>query len=332
MATSGTVGVTALDIAKIIEKTYRRCGIPTGAITPEMIEVAKENLFLLFNNWSNRGINLWAVDRPFLGLNTNVQEYIMPTGTIDVLNALHRNLTHATPTTTTVTSTTQIDYVFDTALQLPMYGIKPSADYTGVSFTWAGSADGITFVTQDTQTLQNLTAGTNYWYESPINGSYQYWRLSITSVHTNTAMSVSLISGFTDLVMSRLNRDDYMALPNKTFEGTPSLQYFFNRQMLPTMTLWPVPSVETHCLALVIHRQIQDVGDSLTATIEVPDRWLDAFSWNHAAMCAVETPAVAQDRINLVQQQSVQSLMNAESEERDSAPIYITPNITVYTR
>ena len=332
MATSGTVGLTTLDVAKFIEKTYRRCGIPTGAITPEMIDVAKENLFLLFNNYSNRGVNLWTVTEYLIGLNTYKKEYNMPVGTIDVLNAMYRTLAYASPTTTTVTSATQIDYDFTTAQQLPMYGILPSSTYTGVSFTFSYSTDGVSYTVADTQTLVTLSANTPYWYQPAISATARYWRLTITSAHTNTNMVVSLISTFTDLVISRLNRDDYMSLPNKTFQGTPSLQYYFDRQITPTMTLWPVPSTQTNCLFLTTNRQVQDVGNDLSYTLEVPDRWLDAFSWNHAAMCAVETPSVAADRIPMVQQLAATSMMNAEAEERDNSPINITPNIRVYTR
>jgi hypothetical protein len=331
MASSGTVGTTQLDIAKLIEKTYRRCGIPTGAITPELIDVARENLFLLFNNFSNRGINLWCVDQPLIGLKGHKATYDMPTGTLDILNASYRNISSVTPATTTV-GTTTIDWDFGQAQQVVQFGLITTSNYTGVSYTFAGSTDGITFVDLKTVTLANYTLQENYWVSLNTAGNYQYYRLTISTVHTVAAMSVTLVGSYTDLVMQPLNRDDYSALPDKRFEGTPCLQYFYDRLMTPTITLWPVPSVETNCLVFRTHRQIQDVGNSMTATIEVPDRWLDAVSWEHAAMCAVETPTVPQDRIQLCQMQAAQALVNAEAGEVDGSPIFLAPNIGVYTR
>lgn len=331
MTTSGTVGTTTFDIAKILEKSYRRCGIPTSAITPELIEIGKENLFLLFNNMSNRGINLWAVDNPCLGINSHQADYSMPLGTIDVLNAVYRKNTTVTASTITTGSTT-IDYDFGAAQTLVSFGIKPSSAYSQVSFTFEQSSDGVTYTTLKTVSLVDLAANHNYWYPLEPNGSSQYYRLTLTTVHTVAAMTVATVSAFADITINRMNRDDYEALPNKRFESNPCLQYFFNRQMTPTMTLWPVPATEVDCISLRTHRQIQDVGNVMSATIEVPDRWLDYVQWELAAMNAVEVPQVPQDRTQLTQQMSAQALVNAEMEERDTAPIFLSPGIGVYTR
>lgn len=331
MATSGTVGLTSLDLAKLFEKTYRRCGIPTGAITPELIDIAKENLFLLFNNWSNRGINLWAVDYPLMGLRTHKASYDVPVGTIDILNASYRNLTSVTPATTTVGATT-IDFDFGVAQTVQQFGINCSSAYTGLVFNFAESSDGVTYTALKSVALANYAANENYWFALNTVGSKQYYRITITSVHTAAAITTTMVSAYTDFVMQPLNRDDYSALPSKRSEGATCLQYFYDRQMSPTITLWPVPNIETNCLALRVHRQVQDVGNDMTATIEVPDRWLDAVLWEHAAMCAVETPTVPADRIQLCQQQASMAILNAEAGETDGSPIYMSPNIGVYTR
>ena len=213
-----------------------------------------------------------------------------------------------------------------------MFGIKPTASYTDVSFTFAQSSNGVSFSTVLTKTLQDFSVNTNYWFSVDPIGQQQYYRLTITSAHTSAAMVARLISQYADIPCARMNRDDWFALPNKEQTGTRALQYFFNRQMTPNLTTWPIVNSEQDCLALVTHRQVQDVGNDLTATIEVPDRWLDAVLWELAAMCAVETPQVPQDRIQMTQQMAAQALVNAEGEERDTAPIFLAPNIGVYTR
>lgn len=334
MATSGTMGQTSMDIAKLIEKTYRRCSIPTGAITPELIDIAKENLFLLFNNFSNRGINLWCLDRELLGLRLSKAGYALPIGTIDILNLAYRQTYAALPTASNVFVGVggRIEYDFGVAVSLPLFRVTTAVGYAGVSYTLAGSTDGISYADIKTILLADYTAGERYWYGMDPAPEYRYWKLTITSAHAPDNLAVSWYSRYTDLVMSRLNRSDYEALPSKRFEGVPSLQFMLDRAMSPLLTLWPVPNTEDNCLAPVLHRQIQDVGNSLTATIEVPDRWVDSVLWELASMCAVEVPAVPADRIALCQQQAATSLSNAEAEERDNSPIRVAPDISGYTR
>ena len=330
MASSGTVGTTSLDLAKLIEKTYRRCGLPTGAITPELIDIAKENLYLLFQNWSNRGINLWAIDQPLIALRQHKATYDMPVGTIDVINALHRTLTTVTPSTTTVTATTIVAY-FAASQTIKMFGLTTSATFTGLSFIFAGSTDGVTYATLKTASAVTYTNSTDVnWFAIDPIGEYQYYRITLTSAHTTTNLALTLVSNYSDLSAERYNRDNYDNLPNKTFEGTPSLAYWFNRQITPTMTMWPVPSVSTNCLKLITHRQVQDVGNDLTATVEIPDRWLDAVLWELAVMCSVEIPLIPADRITLCQQMTAAALSLADGEERDRAPSYLSVGIGVY--
>ena len=330
MTTSGTVGQTTLDVAKIIEKSYRRCGIPTGSITPELIDIARDNLFLLFNNFSNRGINLWCVDQPILGTRTSKAKYDMPVGTIDVLNAQHRQ-PQMVDVSETNTTAFQKDMDFGAAQQIALFAIHPHTNANGVVAYLQYSTDNLSWYTAWGTSAVSYTINEHYWYAIDPSATARYWRLTIPAPFTVNDFTVSMCSGWTDLIMQRLNRDDYMALPNKRPEADKSLQYFFDRQISPTMTLWPVPNNELNCLALVTHRQIQDVG-AMTNTIEVPDRWQDAFSWGLAAMNAVEVPTVPQDRIQLCQTQASQSLVNAEGEERDSAPIFLQAGIGVYTK
>jgi hypothetical protein len=324
MATSGTVGNTVLDTAKLIEKTYRRCGIPTGGITPELIDIAKENLFLLFQNLSNRGVNLWCIDSPILGMQDHNNTYNLPVGTIGILNASRRRVTTLADTLSASTATS-VTYDMGTATTVSMVGFILSAATTGV--TISGSSDNITFTTYRTETKAYATGVWN-WVELDASATVQYWRLTFPTATTVTSHSLS--SAYTDITMSRLNWDDYLNLPNKRLEGSEPLQYAFDRQMTQTMVLWPVPNdMANMCVILRTHRQIQDVG-SLTQTIEVPDRWIDTVSWNLSAMCAVEVPTVPQDRIQLCQQMAGESLQNADREEVDGSATTLLPNIGVY--
>lgn len=88
MATSGTVGTTRINTAKLLEKAIRRCGLSPASITAETIETAKEDLFMLLMSISNRGLNLWCVDQTFIPLVVGQATYELPAGGLDVLNLL----------------------------------------------------------------------------------------------------------------------------------------------------------------------------------------------------------------------------------------------------
>ena len=162
MTTSGTVGTTQFDVARVIEKTYRRCGVPTGGITPELIEIAKENLFLLFQTFSNRGINLWCVEKNVIALASNKRTYDMPVGVIDVLNASYRQITEATPDITS-SDATSITTQFASATSAHMIKLVASAAYTQLQFTVSSSDDGVTYAVFYSSVLTDLTAGEQLW-------------------------------------------------------------------------------------------------------------------------------------------------------------------------
>ena len=133
--------------------------------------------------------------------------------------------------------------------------------------------------------------------------------------------------------MARLNRDDYVNLPNKAFEGRP-LQFWVDRLLnAPVLYLWPVPSAQfvTAQVVVWVKRYIMDVG-TMTQEIEIPQRWYDAVVYILASRIAEETPTVDPQMIAILDQKAQRALLEAENEERDDSPIYLTPNIAVYTR
>ena len=325
MATSGTIGTTSFNVATLIEKAYRRCNILPGSVTPELVDIANQNLNLIFNDLSNRGVNLWCINKELLGLQTNKTLYELPVGTIDILNAVQRTPLAITATSATTAAASQSYDTEATTSIVALVGFK--LDTAVASVTLAHSTDDVTYTDILAKTA---TFEANKWYWLEVDGSTaaQYWQLTFPT--TTAVTDIVLAETFTDLTISRINRDDFNSLPDKRATGTTGLQYWLNRQITPEMNLWPAPSAETSCLYLLTHRQIEDAGTMLN-TIAVPDRWLDAILWKLAAMCAVEVPEVPADRIQLSMQMARESLFNADSEERDNSPIYLRPNIGVYT-
>jgi len=86
MATSGTIGNTVINTAKLVEKALRRCGLSPASATAETAETAKEDLYMLLMSMSNRGLNLWCIDSQTVPLVIGQAVYVLPPGTLDVLN------------------------------------------------------------------------------------------------------------------------------------------------------------------------------------------------------------------------------------------------------
>ena len=136
----------------------------------------------------------------------------------------------------------------------------------------------------------------------------------------------------TEVTMARLNRDDYTNLPNKNFTANQPYQYWFNRTIPQSkITLWPTPSDPFYQMTIWYSRQIMDVG-ALSGELEIPQRWYEAVLFMLAHRMSLELPQVANDRISYLEKQAEKFLFEAEQEERDKSPIYLAPNISVYTR
>jgi hypothetical protein len=357
MTTSGTVGATTIDVVTLIEHAYRRCGKSTGQITAEMAQAARNNLYFYLSNLGNHGINLWTVSRDVYGVTYGKSSVDLPVGTIDVLNANYRTLQRPSGTgatsaggtasyafdadlTTACTQTSangNISYAYSSATMITSVGVMTngSASLTPVfEYTEDGTTWSTLFTPSPDQgaTTIAFTDKTWKWWDIPApQSSAVAYRLRETGGATLNIREFYLGNTPQEIPMSRLNRDDYSALPNKAFVGQP-LQFWVDRQInYPVLNTWPTPNDAFGQIVTFRHRQIQDVS-ALLQTVEVPQRWQYAIMTNLAAMLALEMPDVDPARIAMLDQSAQRATYEAEQEERDKSPIYYVPGIAVYSR
>ena len=76
---------------------------------------------------------------------------------------------------------------------------------------------------------------------------------------------------------------------------------------------------------------VEDVG-ALSGQLAIPDRWLMAIQNMLAHQMSQELPNVEIPRIQYLEAQAEKYFQMAEQEERDKSPIYLAPNISVYSR
>ena len=90
MATSGTVAFRP-NVEEIITESFERCGIDIQTRTGDHAISARRSMNLLFSEFANRGINYWTLSQNTLTLVNGTTSYALPTGTIDILDAVIRD-------------------------------------------------------------------------------------------------------------------------------------------------------------------------------------------------------------------------------------------------
>jgi len=92
--------------------------------------------------------------------------------------------------------------------------------------------------------------------------------------------------GDTDLAVDIITQEQYAAIPDKTVTGRP-YSLVFNRDLTPSVTLYPVPSDSTYDLYLLCESKLKDF-DSTTGNPDFPSNWMNALIYGLAAELADE--------------------------------------------
>lgn len=326
MSTSGSVATTVIDTALVIDHAVRRTGLATSTLSPEDLDTARNNLYLILSSISNRGINLWCVDRQLVSLYANQKSYTLSPGTIDVLNAGYR--TPALISSTPVVSAANWSITFASETPVTIAGVMFSASGS-TNLVFECSTDGITWTNVKSVGSLQVVAGQLMWVEiDPALSRLMFRVRELTSGTLNLSKFVVAATSY-EVPVDPFNRDQYEALTNKDSSGRP-LSYLYDKQLTPVMTFWPVPSDPLSLISVKRTRQVQDVG-SLMQKLEIPERWFEAVIWSLAKNLSFELKGVAADRIQLCIQMSDRYLVEAENGETDSSPFFISPNLHSYT-
>lgn len=354
MATSGTVGLTEIPLVTIIEHAARRARIPARNLTPEVLQVFHENLSILFMELINKGLQLWTVEKENIALYAYHSTYELDAGEQDVRRAYLK-----TPARLTVSSwatsdggdTTYLDDGdFDTVFTqagvagnlvadfgdptvVRLIGILPGSTASGVTLTFEVSSNGVDWSALSSLSGVDLVDNQWKWVEVANGMSQQYFRVTASAAYTLSFRELFLAQSAREISMSRMNQDDYSALPDKYTTSTAPVNFWLKRGSDKlTAHLWPVPTEKFQIATFWIRRKIQDVGDSYLNTVEVPDRWLQAVIDTLSYRAGKEIPEVDLNHVDRLKGYSDESLAYAEGEEVDRGPVMLTPNIRGYTR
>lgn len=134
----------------------------------------------------------------------------------------------------------------------------------------------------------------------------------------------------TDRIISPISRTEYATYPNKTQQGFPTV-FWFDRLTDPTLTIWPVPDGSGNPSTLSYYRvmQIEDANLPGGETLDVPYRWLDAFS---SGLAYHLSRLWAPERKADLKQDAEEAYMIAAAQDVENAQFYISPMIGGYFR
>lgn len=346
LSTTNTITTTGYDTRTVIDRAYGALGLTPQQITGEKITIAQDLLSLVLTDLVNTANPLWCLEKLLVTLIQGQRAYTLLAGTNDVQSSFYRTMSNVSPA---VFTNLPAAYLFDFGL-LPD-GVTPNStpvsswqiQWTGaaVPVTFQSSPDGVTWTTVYTSNFANSSGTGTMWYDMSITKAQRYWQVipsttfngqTITPPNTLAITAASVYNTPADVMMYRMNRDDYFNMTNKVFEGRP-LQFWLNRTLTPTIELWPQPDAGAALNLMVVRRQrlIMDVG-SLQQQVEVPTRWFLTIIFALADQLAFCTPEAKPDRIQMVMQRYKEMKLWTWQEERDKAPIRFNANIRAYTR
>ena len=296
MATSGSDNFN-LDMAEITEEAFERCGLEFR--TGYDAKTARRSLNLLFAEWANRGLNLWTVEQitqSLVQLSSTSSVASYPLGTITATVGSSTDLVAGK----TITGSTS----GSTAIILS----KPTSTTTTITVPSGSFTAGETITSTDSD---DASISTTISADPSLSDAQA----------TVDVLEAVIRRSSSDLGISRIGRGDYLDTPSKTTQGRPS-QFYIDRLITPTITLWPSPENSTDELIYYRVRRIQD-ADAGVNTADIPFRFLPCLTAGLSYYLAIKK---APQRIPILKQIYDEEFMMAASEDSERVSLRLVPS------
>jgi len=330
MPTSGTVAQTQISVETFIGHAFKRAGKLKSTIGGELLQDAREALYLLCSDMANDGINLWCLSKSVMNIEANKIAYQLSVGSNDVVNALYRTLTTLPGTPVASASAQTVDLTAAYAVD-NVTGRFTAGGVASLAIEY--SLDGVTWVTLTTLQAVTVVLGAVFVIDLDDTAEARYWRIRDTSGVLLGMNQVRFRKMNQEITMSKLNRDDYTNLPNKHYPGQRSLQFWFDKQIEPRVWVWPMSTQILDQIVIWCATEIQDPGD-LTNSLAVPTRWYEAVLSNLAHKVAFYIPPneLPQGRLAELKTEATEAMIRASNGESDGSPYQLAPLIGAYTK
>ena len=175
--------------------------------------------------------------------------------------------------------------------------------------------------------------GVNLWQmqlttTTLVQGQQTYTVASNVVVMLDAYVTTGTAPTAIDRVILPISRTEYMSYPNKEQQGFPTT-FWFNRQLSPNVTLWPVPDGTQTSFTYAAVIRLQDANLSATEQMDIPPIWLEAMVYGLAYRLAqIWAPAMVMP----MKAMADESYQIAADQNVETAQQYISPQIAGYFR
>ena len=126
-----------------------------------------------------------------------------------------------------------------------------------------------------------------------------------------------------DITIDRISQNEYLHLPDKNTEARPA-QYFVQRTAPAKLFVYPAPdAVQVYTFRYYAIRRIQDAG-AYTNTGDLSFRFLPCLAAGLAYYLSLKR---APDRTAVLKQIYEEEFARAAAEDRDTASVFLTPDL-----
>jgi hypothetical protein len=277
------------NVAEYIEEAFERCGLELR--TGYDARTARRSLNLMLADWANRGLNRWTMKRVTQTFAEDISEY--PVGTITLSVSASGSFTIGETITggTSGATASVITKPLSTSVTITV----PSGTFTSGE-TITGGTSGATTTTTSAASLEDTQA------------------------------TIDILSGVvrrdsSDISITRVSRDEYLAIATKSTTGRPT-QFYVNRQITPVVTVWPVPENSTD--QFIYDRLVRiDDADASVNSMEIPFRFYPCLAAGLAYYISLKR---APERIQVLKVLYEEEFLRAAEEDRDKANITLVPS------
>jgi len=138
-------------------------------------------------------------------------------------------------------------------------------------------------------------------------------------------LSAAVRRSSVDYSLSRISRDSYLSIANKTSTGRPT-QFFLDRHITPNLKIWPAPENGTDVIYYDALTRIQD-ADTAVNTLEVPFRFYPCLTAGLAYYLAVKK---VPERVQMLKVIYEEEFERAMGEDRDRSSFTVTPQYAYF--
>ena len=138
-------------------------------------------------------------------------------------------------------------------------------------------------------------------------------------------LSAVVTRSSTDFALTRVSRDDDLNIPNKATTGRPT-QFFLDRQVTPSLRLWPTPENSTD---VIVYNALTRIDDADTAinTLDVPFRFYPCLAAGLAYYLSIKR---APNRTQMLKAMYEEEFERAMGEDRDRSSFTVTPEYAYF--